>query len=88
MLGKSSFAIIVMTAEDEDKDGKFHPRANVIHELGLFQGRLGFSKAIILLEDGTEEFSNIEGINQIRYSKNNIKETYGEVIASIKREFI
>ena len=35
---------------------------NVIHEVGLFQGRLGANKAIILLEDGCEEFSNIQGL--------------------------
>lgn len=87
MLERSSFAILVMTGEDRDVEGKLHPRDNVIHELGLFQGKLGFSKAIVLLEESTEEFSNIQGIHQIRYSKGNIKETFGEVLATIKREF-
>ena len=27
-------------------------RMNVIHEVGLFQGRLGFERAIVLLEEG------------------------------------
>jgi len=48
---------------------------------------LGFRKAVILLEKGTEEFSNIEGLQQIRFSKGAILETYGEVLATIKREF-
>jgi predicted nucleotide-binding protein len=86
MLDSSSFAVIVMTGEDEDKDGKMHARQNVIHELGLFQGRLGFGRAIVLLEDGTEEFSNIHGIHQIRYGKGNIIETFGDVLATLKRE--
>ena len=87
MLSSSSFAILVLTAEDETSNGKFLARQNVIHETGLFQGRLGFNRAIVLLEKGTEEFSNIHGIEQIRFSKNNIKETYGEVLATLKREF-
>ena len=87
MLGKTSFAILVMTGEDKTKDGEMRARQNVVHELGLFQGKLGFTKAIVLLEDGTEEFSNIHGINQIRYGKGNIKETFGEVLATLKREF-
>ncbi len=87
MLSKSSFAIIVMTGEDRDDQGRMHPRDNVIHELGLFQGRIGFPRAIVLLEEGAEEFSNIHGIQQIRYSRNNIKETFGEVLATLKREF-
>lgn len=87
MITKSSFAILVMTGEDESIDGKLNARPNVIHEAGLFQGRLGFSRAIVLLEEGTEIFSNLDGIQQIRYSKDNIKETFGEVLATLKREF-
>lgn len=87
MLGQTSFAILVMSGEDLHMDNSIHPRANVIHETGLFQGKLGFSRAIVLLEDGTTEFSNLFGIQQIRYSKGNIKETFGEVLATIKREF-
>jgi predicted nucleotide-binding protein len=45
---------------------------NVIHEVGLFQGRLGFKRAIVLLEEGCKEFSNIQGLGQIRYPKGNI----------------
>ena len=87
MLEESSFALLVLTGEDETKDGKLHARQNVVHETGLFQGKLGFSRAIVLLEDGTEEFSNIAGIQQIRFSKGNIKETFGDVLAVLKREF-
>ena len=50
-------AFLVLTAEDEQTDGTLHARENVIHEAGLFQGRLGFEKAIILLEEGCQEFS-------------------------------
>lgn len=75
-----------MTGEDLKEDGTLMARPNVIHEVGLFQGKLGFSKAIVLLEDETEEFSNLYGIQQIRFTKNNIKETFGEVLAIIKRE--
>ena len=72
---------MVLTGEDLDANGTLHARENVIHELGLFQGRLGWRKAIALLEEGIEEFSNIHGINQIRFSKGNIQETFGEVLA-------
>ena len=88
MLSKSSFAVVIMTGEDKDEDGNLHARENVIHELGLFQGKLSFSRAIVLLEEGTSEFSNIHGIHQIRYAKNNIKETFGEVLATLKENLI
>lgn len=87
MLTQSSFALLVLTAEDEQTDGSLHARQNVVHELGLFQGRLGFTRAIAVLEDGVSEFSNILGVNQIRFSKGNIRETFGDVVATIRREF-
>jgi predicted nucleotide-binding protein len=88
MLSKSSFAILVMTGEDQTSDGDgLRARQNVVHEAGLFQGRLGFARAIVLLEKGVEEFSNIHGIDQIRFDKGRIKETFGDVVATIRREF-
>lgn len=87
MLSKSSMAFLVLSGEDTDSSGQLHARENVVHETGLFQGRLGFSRAIVLLEEGTAEFSNIQGIDQVRFSKGNIKETFGEVLATIRREF-
>ncbi len=87
MLSKSSFAILVMTGEDQTSDCSMRARQNVVHEAGLFQGRLGFARAIVLLEKGAEEFSNIHGIDQIRFDKGRIKETFGDVVATIRREF-
>jgi len=87
MLEKSSFAHLVMTGEDEDAEGRLHARENVIHEVGLFQGKLGFRRAIVLLEQGTQEFSNIRGIQQIRFEKGLIKKKFGEVIETLEREF-
>jgi predicted nucleotide-binding protein len=86
-LAVSSFAILVMTGEDEQSDGSFRARQNVIHEIGLFQGRLGFTKAVVLKESDTEEFSNIHGIQQIRFSRGNIRESFGDVLATLHREF-
>jgi predicted nucleotide-binding protein len=75
-----------MTAEDELADGKIQARTNVVHEAGLFQGRLGFSRAIILLEEGCDEFSNIQGLGQIRFPKGNIKAVFEEIRLVLERE--
>ena len=63
MIDDACFAVIIMTGEDKQEDQSFHARENVIHEAGLFQGALGFKKAIILLEEDCAEFSNIHGQN-------------------------
>ena len=88
MLDQACMAFLVMTAEDEQPDGTLRARENVIHEAGLFQGRLGFEKAIILFEEGCEEFSNIEGLGQIRFPKGNISAKFEEVRQVLEREEI
>jgi predicted nucleotide-binding protein len=86
MLDEAAVAFLVMTAEDELKDGKMHARMNVVHEAGLFQGRLGFTKAIVILEEGCEEFSNIEGLGQIRFPAGKIKAAFDDVRQVLERE--
>lgn len=86
MLDDAAIAFLVMTAEDEQKDGTKHARMNVIHEAGLFQGRLGFTRAIVVLEEGCEEFSNIQGLGQIRFPPKKIKSAFQEVREVLERE--
>ena len=88
MLDDAAIAFIVMTSEDEQADGKMHARLNVIHEAGLFQGRLDFTKAIVLIEEGCEEFSNINGLGQIRFPKGNIKAEFEQIRQVLEREGI
>jgi Predicted nucleotide-binding protein containing TIR-like domain len=72
MLDGSDFAFVILTGEDETSDGTVRARQNAVHELGLFQGRLGFDRAIVLLEDGCEEFSNLAGLQELRFPPGNI----------------
>ena len=86
MLQIAGFAFLVLTAEDEHADKSVHARENVIHEAGLFQGRLGFMKAIVLLEEGCAEFSNIVGLSQIRFPKGNVLAKSEEIRRVLERE--
>jgi predicted nucleotide-binding protein len=86
MLDAAAIALLVMTAEDEMADGDLQARMNVVHEAGLFQGRLGFTRAIVLLEEGCSELSNIQGLGQIRFPKGNIAASFEEVRRVMERE--
>ena len=86
MLDAAAIAFLIMTGEDEQPDGKLRARMNVVHEAGLFQGRLGFTRAIVVLEEGCEAFSNIEGLGQIRFPKDNIKAAFEEIREVLERE--
>ncbi|KAF0165630.1 MAG: hypothetical protein FD157_1257 [Rhodocyclaceae bacterium] len=88
MMDNAAIAFLVMTGEDEQSDGALRARENVVHEAGLFQGRLGFERAIILLEEGCTEFSNINGLGQIRFPKGNIGTIFEELRRVLEREGI
>lgn len=86
MLDSSGIAFLVLTAEDEHTDGTVVARQNVVHEAGLFQGRLGFTRAILLLEEGCEGFSNIQGLGQIHFPPGRIQTAFEELRRVLERE--
>jgi Predicted nucleotide-binding protein containing TIR-like domain len=86
MLENATFAFLIMTAEDEHADATLHARENVVHEAGLFQGKLGLKRAIILKEDGCQVFSNLHGLTYIGFPKGNIGATFEEIRLVLERE--
>ena len=86
MLDSARFAFLVMTAEDEHDDETLHARPNVVHEAGLFQGKLGMRKAIILLEDGCTLFSNVHGLTCIQFPRGNIGAAFEKIRQVLERE--
>jgi predicted nucleotide-binding protein len=86
MLDSACLAILVMAAEDRQADGSLNPRLNVVHEIGLFQGRLGFHKLIIVKEKRASKFSNIDGLTYIPYSKGRITDTFPDIDRVLVRE--
>jgi predicted nucleotide-binding protein len=87
MVRRASIALLVHTAEDEVAGEELRARQNVVHETGLCQGRLGWEGAIIIREDGCESFSNVHGVQEIRYPREEISQKFLEVLDVINREF-
>lgn len=52
------------------------------------KGRLGFSKAILLVEDAVEQFSNSQGFAYVKFEKGRIRAAFDEVRAILEREGI
>jgi predicted nucleotide-binding protein len=86
MVDAAGFAFLILTAEDDQADGTEVARQNVVHEVGLFRGHLGNERAILMLEEGCAEFSNVQGLGQIRFPKGNIKAAFEEVREVLERE--
>ena len=72
-------AIVLLTKDDETKEGGMRARQNVIHEIGFFQGKYGRDKVILLCEYGVEIFSNISGILRIDFSVDHFEEIYEDL---------
>jgi hypothetical protein len=88
MLSEATFAILILTAEDETAVGEKRARQNVIHEAGLFQGKLGFRKTVLLRQEGVEEFSNVAGLQYVSFNGDRIDQTFWELQRVLKREGI
>jgi len=69
-------AVIVMTPDDSTSEGTSRARQNVIHEIGLFQGRFGFKRVIVFQQANIEEFSNISGLQVVRFHDDSVEGFY------------
>jgi len=84
MARNSTVAILVLTAADQMVDGRYRGRQNVVHEIGFFQGTLGWENAIVVVEEGVELFTNLDGTQQVRYPAGNISAAVGDVVATLR----
>lgn len=91
MLDKTDIAFLVLSAEDEGVDREGQPwkraRQNVVHEAGLWQGRYGWGRALLMVENGIDRFSNSDGVGELRYDRLGIASTFYDVREVIEREF-
>jgi predicted nucleotide-binding protein len=80
------FAVLVVTGEDAVEGGHLRARQNVIHEIGLFQGRIGFERVALLEQEGLEGFSNIDGLQRIEFQGTKIDQSFYELDRMLRRE--
>jgi predicted nucleotide-binding protein len=81
---RCSFAVIVMTGDDQDSEGKPKARENVMHEIGYFQGKFGLSAVCLLHEEGTSIPSNIHGLVYVPFPKGYISATFATLMREIQ----
>lgn len=73
------YAVVIMTAEDEQKDNTMRTRENVIHEIGYLQGVLRRENVLVLKQNGIKPFSNISSIVYEAFDGENIKSTFERI---------
>lgn len=82
-LDRCSFAICVLTAEDLTDDGRRLARQNVVHEVGLFQGRYGFDRVLMLVEDGCDFVPAVAEPYALRFPRHAVQHTFYQLEATL-----
>jgi len=84
---KCSFAVVVMTGDDDVGIGAPRARENVMHEIGFFQGKYGLANVCLLHEEGTNIPSNIHGLVYIPFPKGLVSATLGVLSRELRTAF-
>ena len=83
---KCEYAIAIFTKDDlVEKEGRkyFQARPNVMYEVGWFAASLGRSRVLLLLEEGVDMFSDLQGVLQLRFAKS-LDECYRRIEMELK----
>ena len=84
---RCSYAVVVMTGDDEVEDGALRARENVMHEIGYFQGKFGLENVCLLHEEGVNIPSNIHGLVYIPFPKDMVRAAFGALGRELSTTF-
>ena len=73
MLNAASFAFLIMTAEDEHADSTLHARENVVHEVGLFQGKLGIGVRLFCLSEAVRSSQIFMAFHTLHFRRGTVR---------------
>lgn len=82
------FAVLVLTADDviyEQDELQNIPRANLIFESGLFIGTIGRERTFIVIQEGVNLPSDLDGLTHARFSPKNLSKACKELQKVIAR---
>jgi sugar/nucleoside kinase (ribokinase family) len=86
VLDRCSFAICVLSADSQTVSGAGRADQDIVHQAGVFQGRYGFDRVALLVEDGCEVFSNAAGLIRMSFPRGHVEATFLDVERMLVRE--
>jgi hypothetical protein len=84
-LDTCGYAICVLTAEDRNPGGVRMARQNVLHEVGLFQGRYGFDRVVVIADQACDYVPHAAVGSVLRYRKN-VAEVFGDLEMTLREK--
>jgi sugar/nucleoside kinase (ribokinase family) len=84
LLRRCGFAVCVLSVGDAPPGGRYRLDQDLVHQVGLFQGRYGFGRVALLAEEGCETFSNIAGLIRLDFPVGRVD----AVLLELERMFV
>ncbi len=84
---RCSYAVVVMTGDDQIPGDAPRARQNVMHEIGFFQGKYGLPRVCLLHEEGTDIPSNIDGLVYLSFPKGLISASFSALSRELNTAF-
>jgi hypothetical protein len=85
-LAQCSFAICLLSATGRASAGHSRVDQKIVHQAGILQGRYGFGRVAMLVEEGCEMFSNIAGLIRLDFPPGRVDSTFLELERVLQRE--
>jgi sugar/nucleoside kinase (ribokinase family) len=85
-LAQCGFAVCVLTADAAGPGDLGYADQSVVHQAGLLQGRYGFRRVAILVEQGCQAFSNVAGLIRLDFPNGHIESTFWQLERMLRRE--
>ena len=76
-------AVIVMTGDDADAEGRVRSRENVMHEIGYFQASYGRARVCLLHEEAVSIPTNLSGVVYVPFPKGTVSASFGVLIREL-----
>lgn len=86
VMPKTQFAILVLTREDIEAEGELAAQLNVVRLAGLFQGRLGFTRVLLMLEECATVLPGVNDLPRLVFPEGNILGAWEKVRAILENE--
>ncbi len=79
----SCLCMIALATRDDQVEGRFQPRPNVIHEIGLAQEKLN-ERIVYLKEEGCDFPSNISPKVWENFTQDNMEDAFTKVVKELR----
>jgi sugar/nucleoside kinase (ribokinase family) len=84
-LSRCDFGVCLLTSAADHGDAS-RAEQGVVHQAGILQGRYGFRRVAILVEEGCETFSNVAGLIRLDFPAGHVDSTFWQLERMLRRE--